>query len=138
MFSIISRIANQISSLPSNIINSLIEGYNNMYSPNNSNPSPELDKIIDHLKDSNNGDNTETEYETTSEYESESEYDTAEESEEEQQPNDKPISIHGENNNAPKESATIFDSILEISIEIAEYSPIGGGHHISLPDTMPK
>src|SRR6185295_12422011 len=35
-------------------------------------------------------------------------------------------------------SAMKLDSMLEISIEISEYTPIGGGHHIPLPETMPK
>ena len=40
--------------------------------------------------------------------------------------------------NAPKGTPQKLDSILEISLEISEYTPIGGGHHLPLPETMPK
>jgi len=40
--------------------------------------------------------------------------------------------------NNPKESGMDVEEILEMSIEISDYSPIGGGHHIPLPETMPK
>lgn len=130
MLNILSRIANQISSLPSNIVDALRRGYQNMYPPNIPNSPSELGEIINQLKNPNDIGKSETESELE-------EPEPEPEPEQEPELESRPISF-GENKNAPKESLLVFDKVEELSIEIAEYSPIGGGHHIPLPDSMPK
>ena len=50
MFSTITKIANQIASLPGNIIQTLRNGYNKMYPTEDNNiPPPELKELIEEL-----------------------------------------------------------------------------------------
>jgi len=81
MFGILTKIANQIASLPGNIIQTLRDGYNKMYLPENNNiPPPEIKQLMDDL----NKDKEPTEIQDINK-DSDSEYDTAESEEEEEE-----------------------------------------------------